>query len=481
MRLLLVNPPRHNGIPVIREDRCEITERNSVIPPYSLMQLAAILRDKGHEVTLIDANGEDISYQEFEKRLLSLKEIGAVVLRFTPTTFDHDLRVADIAKATNAQIVTIGLCWTLQTFAQGILENCDSLDIYALGDSESTVPNLIDTLDGKGREGLAAVRGLSYKADSSVLYSGAADDDTDPDALPMPAFDLVDARRYYNNTKRKTRYMIIYTSKGCPYGCIYCTVRRTKWKAKSAPKVIEEVDHLVRNLRIRELSFFDETFTMERQRAIDICQGLLDKGINATWYCNTRVDRVDPGLLELMRKAGCRGISYGIESGSELILKNAQKGNTVEQAYQAIKWTKEAGIKTYAALMVGLPGESWATVEETRRFIQRALPNGAQFNVAVPYPGTELYEIARANGWIGEDVDWRALYQHSSIMRTAEMSPEELDQARRMLYRSLYFNPRWVTENVKFLVRNPRDIPLAIGYYLKSLKGYLTGGMKHVH
>lgn len=481
MKVLLLNPPRYQAIPVIREDRCESTERNSVIPPYSLMQLAAILREKGHEVALIDANGEGISYQDVKRRLMGQGPFDALVFRFTPTTFDHDLKGAELTKEIDARIITIGLCWTLQSFAQEILESNDSLDVYALGDSEITVPDLVDALAQGGQEGLRVVKGLYYKLRGEVIYTGVPNVDIDYDTLPTPAFELVNMHRYYNNTKRNTCFTIVYTSKGCPYSCIYCTVRRTKWKAKSAERVIEEICHLFRDHGIKEVGFFDETFTLDRQRVVAICQGLLNKGVDVIWYCNTRVDRVDPKLLKLMRKAGCRGISYGMESGSQVILDNAKKGHTVEQARNAIKWAREVGIKTYAAFMVGLPGENRDTIRETMKFIKDALPNGAQFNVAVPYPGTELYEIAKTSGWIAENLDWRTLYQHRSVIATAQMSPTELDQARKVLYRSLYFNPRWVLKNIKFLIRNPGDIPIAIRYYLRSLKSYLVYGMKHGH
>jgi radical SAM superfamily enzyme YgiQ (UPF0313 family) len=420
------------------------------------MQLAAILREKGHEVALIDANGEGISYQDIKHRLVVQSPFDALIFRFTHTTFEHDLKVTELAKEINARTIAIGLCWTLQPFAQKILESCGSLDIYALGDHEATVPALVDE--------------LAHLRRGSVYRQGG---DLDYDGLPLPAYDLVNMHHYYNNTRRNTRFMTIYTSKGCPYNCIYCTVRRTKWKAKSAARVVGEIRHLVQDYGVKEISFFDETFTLDRQRVVDICQGLLS--IDIIWY------RVDPELLKLMRKAGCRGISYGVESGNQTVLDDAKKGHTVEQARHAIKWAKEAGIKTYASFMVGLPGESWDTVQETLEFIKGALPNGAQFNVAVPYPGTELYEIAKTNGWIAENLDWRTLYQHSSVMRTAEMTPAELDRARKLLYRSLYFNPRWVLGNVKFVIQNPEDIHLAMRYYLKSLKSYLLHGMQHGH
>ena len=161
MRVLLLNPPRYQGIPVIREDRCEITERNSVIPPYSLMQLAAMLREKGHQVALIDANGEGISHQDIRHRLVMQSPFDALIFRFTPTTFDHDLKVAELTKEISTRTITISLCWTLQSLAKEILESCDSLDIYAIGDSEVVVPNLVDTLAQKGKEKLCTVRGLS--------------------------------------------------------------------------------------------------------------------------------------------------------------------------------------------------------------------------------------------------------------------------------------------------------------------------------
>jgi len=481
MNILLINPPRNDGIPVIREDRCEITDRTSVIPPYSLMQLASILKKNRHEVTLIDANGENLTYPRIKEHLARCAPYDIVVFRFTPTTFDNDMRIASLAKATNHRALTVGLCWTLQSFAEEILKSCDSLDVYALGESELVVPDLIETFEQKGFEGLREVRGIAYKIGDVVVQTERSKNDIDYNLLPIPAFDLVNLRNYRNKATGFGRFMILNTSKGCPFGCIYCTVRRTKWKAKSADRVLSEIRTLVRDYYVNVISFFDESFTLDKQRAADICQRLINERLNVVWYCNTRVDCVDPDLLKLMRKAGCRGISYGVESGSQKILENSKKGQNIEQARKAILWTKAAGIKTYASFIVGLPGETWNTVKATLQFVKNTRPNGAQFNVAVPYPKTELYEIAKTNGWITENLDWKAFYQHNSVMRTAQLSPSELDQARKLLYRSLYFNPAWVWENLKFIIRNPEDISVAIRYYYDSLKNYLIYDMHHGH
>ncbi|RLG20623.1 hypothetical protein DRN72_04920, partial [Methanosarcinales archaeon] len=261
----------------------------------------------------------------------------------------------------------------------------------------------------------------------------------------------------------------------------YCTVRRTKWKGRSAESILSELRILKERYNVRTVSFFDEIFTFDRDRVVELCESILKEDIKFRWYCNTRVDKIDLELLKLMRRAGCRGISFGVESGSNEILKRAKKGATVEEAEEAVKNAKKAGIKTYLSFMFGLPGESWGTVNETIEFVKRVKPNGAQFNIAVPYPGTELYEECVKRGYVGKIMNWRELYQHKAILRTEQMSREELEEARLMAYRSMYFNPRWVLSNVWWVMREPEELPLAIKYYVKSLKNYLIHRMEHAH
>ena len=164
------------------------------------------------------------------------------------------------------------------------------------------------------------------------------------------------------------------------------------------------------------------------------------------------------------------------------MLKKASEAITSnKQAEDAIRMAKKAGIKTYISCMFGLPGETWDTVQETIDFVKRTLPNGAQFNVTVPYPGTELYEMAIDQGLIPRDLDWTQLFQHKSILRTDEMSTDDLERARKMAYRSLYFNPGWILSNMLFLLKQPGDIPLAVRYYIKSLTNFLLYKMEHAH
>jgi radical SAM superfamily enzyme YgiQ (UPF0313 family) len=255
-------------------------------------------------------------------------------------------------------------------------------------------------------------------------------------------------------------------------------VAGTKWKPRSAESVMDELRMLKHDYGIRTVSFFDETFTLDGKRVEAITDALTMEHLDIRWYCNTRAHLVDRDMLRRMYKAGCRGISYGVESGSQRILDTADKRIKVEQARDAILWAKKEGIKVFASFIIGLPGEDWSTVRETIDFVGKTLPTSAEFNVAVPYPGTELYEKV-----IGKDrvLDFRTLYQHASVVGTESLSPGDLDKARKMAYRSLYFNPRWWMSNAKHVLLHPDDMNLAAIYAGKVLSNYFVHRMEHAH
>ena len=475
----MVNPPRFHGIPVIREERCEITERYSVLPPYSLLQIASILRSEGHEIQLIDANGWKLSWGEVNKRVRKV-QYDVLVFRFTPTTFDWDTRIASISKENHPKALTAGICWTLQTIAKEVLQSSTDMDIYIAHEYETVAPLLIFAIS-RGDD-LSTVPGIAYRSSDDIRVNSPAKPLSDWDSLPLPSYDLLPSlKNYFINTPHGSPFTIMYASKGCPYSCIFCTERNTKLKKRSAESILSEVRYLKENFDIRTVSFFDETFTIDRERVVTIAEGIRKEKLKIIWYCNTRVDLVDKRLLKIMYDGGCRGISYGIESGSQKILDNARKEIDLGQAEDAIRWAKEAGIKVYCSFIFGLPGEDWNTVKDTIEFLKRALPTGAQFNVAVPYPGTELHRIALNKGWIRKGTNWRRMYQHEAVMRTDELSCEDLNEARKMAYRALYFNPKWWLQNMWHTIGHPEDFPLAVRYAIKTMKNYLFQKMEHAH
>jgi radical SAM superfamily enzyme YgiQ (UPF0313 family) len=182
----------------------------------------------------------------------------------------------------------------------------------------------------------------------------------------------------------------------------------------------------------------------------------------------------------MMRRAGCRGISFGIESGSQRILDSVEKHISVEQARDAVQNAKAEGIKTFCSFILGLPGEDWDSVEETLEFVRQTLPTSAQFNVAVPYPGTRLHEQIYGTHRIAEP-DFRKMFQDEAVVGTEKLTPEDLNKAREMAYRSLYTSGRWWRSNIKHVLLEPSDMDLAVRYALKIANNYLFHGMKHAH
>ncbi len=478
MKVALVNPPRFEGVSVVREERCEVPERYSVLEPYSLLQLASLLQEAGHQAELLDANGSDLDHGDVEA-WLRRSAYDAMVFRFTPTTFDHDMEVAATSKAVNPDARTVGICWTLRTLPTEVLAEAPDLDIYLRHEYENVGSVLFNAMEDD--QPLDLVPGLALRDNGSVHVTPDAPPIADYDTLPMPAYDLLPSLDpYFISAAAAKPFTIMYTSKGCPYSCNFCTVARTRWKARSAESVLEELRYLSEEYGIRTVSFFDETFTMNRKRVEALCEGIRREGLDIRWYCNTRVHLVSPELLQTMRSAGCSGISYGVESGNQTLLDSMTKQATVGQAEDAVRWSKQVGIKTYCAYILGLPGETWETAMDTIEFATRTLPNGAQFNVAVPYPGTELYDNLRAQGLL-QDVDWRNMYQDSSLVGTEELTPEDLNRLRKIAYTRLYFNPRWWWQNARFALASRDDFELATRYAMRILNNYFVHGMHNTH
>ncbi|SNQ61516.1 B12-binding domain-containing radical SAM protein [Candidatus Methanoperedens nitratireducens] len=467
MKVLLVNPPRFNKLSVIREERCEILEKNSVLPPYSLLQVASLLRKRGHEVSLIDANGENINYPALEK-MVSGMSYGAVIFRFISATFDWDMQTATISKK-YSDAPTIGICWTLGSSAKTVLNEAKNLDIYLRNEYEVVAPELIDRLSAGDK--LSDVAGIAYRHEGEIKVNRDASPIQNYDDIPLPAYDLLKSfNPYYADTKHGQPFTIMYTSKGCPNSCIYCTMANTKWKARSAESVIEELRHLKQNYNIKTIMFFDEAFTINRKRVEKITQAIIDERLDIKWYCNSRVDRIDRDLLKKMKQAGCKAVCMGIESGSQKVIAGADKRISVEKSAEAIKMVKDAGIKVYCSFIFGLPGENRDTINETIEFIKRTLPTGGEFNIATPYPGTKLYEIAMEKGWITGQYDFRRMNQNKSIMRTEELTTEEIDRARKQAHYALFLNPRWWAQNIGYVIKNPEDFNLASKYAIGALK-----------
>jgi radical SAM superfamily enzyme YgiQ (UPF0313 family) len=203
--------------------------------------------------------------------------------------------------------------------------------------------------------------------------------------------------------------------------------------------VLKEIEYDCKRFGIEDFFFWAETFVVDKEYVRDLCSAIIEREINISWTSNSRVDTVDGPLLKLMAKAGCWMISYGIESGSQKVLDEADKGTRVEQAYEAVRYAREAGIKTVGHFILGLPGETEASLVHTINYAKRLKLDLAQFYCAVPFPGSRLYGHALREGWINH-ADFGNFKQDYALMKLSTVSPQVVNQYRALAYRKFYFN-----------------------------------------
>jgi radical SAM superfamily enzyme YgiQ (UPF0313 family) len=331
---------------------------------------------------------------------------------------------------------------------------------------------------GEGTADIAAlaeqVPGLWAKhKDGHVTFGGPGPLVEDLDGLPLPARDLLPNHRYRMPFFGGEPFATVIPSRGCPWKCSFCRSGLTwgdRVRTRSVPNVLDELEDLESRWGIRNVVFMTDTFTYRKDWVLDICGGMVKRGLNFRWICNSRVDTIDSERLAAMAKAGCRMIAYGVESADPKILQATGKGITPEQSLEAIRLTKEAGIPTFAYFIVGLPGETRETIRKTIDFAIRSDPDHAFFHVATPFPGTQLYDLAEAKGWLVTK-NWD-LYEEDGggVMRTEFLSPDDLRKAQKMAVREFYLRPSRLIHEIRS-IRGLRDLWVRVSAGMALLKG----------
>lgn len=450
MKVLLVNPPRFNGIPVIREDRCENADRDCVHPPTSLVYVAGVLREKGHDVAIVDANGLNFGYNGVE-RLIKLARPDWIIFRSTPSTFYFDIKVVGIAKKYG--VLTLMLNWNLHHVEEKVVEECPGLDVY-LGDYhyEYLIPEVITNFP-------------RYPSrDCPKTYD-----------IPEPAWRLIPSfGPYYTRTKWFSPWAVIRGSKGCPYKCSFCADARTGWYSRSPELIGDELEYLSRERKVRRISFFDNTFEINADWCLAIASEIERRKLKFKWYINSRADLICKHGVEFfkrLKESGLDGSSIGIEFGTDAMLQASNKGATVEQGKESISILHKAKVKSYISCMMGYLGETKEQMLQTVDFIKETNPTGFQINPVVPYDGTALWKQCDEKGLIPkEGLDWRGVSCVPTDVipvQMTEMSQEELFKLRRKMYRKIYFS-RWLLHNF-FKLRGFDDLKIGVGYFLSSL------------
>lgn len=449
MSVVLVNPPftKYEGI----------KGHGGKAPPLNLGYLAAVLRNEGFKVRILDAEALELSYEDVVKRV---KRLNPLIVGFTmPTpTLCHVLNIVSKMKSELPDVpVVVG--GPHPSALPRETANLPGIDYVVFGEGELTMLELTEALLMGSRD-LRDIHGLAYRHGGEVKVNEKRKLIENLDEIPFPARDLMPHDLYSpppskRISTRKSTSML--TSRGCPFSCIYC-MSRVIWgkrcRVRSPTNVVDEIEEVVNKFKVGELNFHDDTFTLYKKRVMEICNLIVERGLDVVWNCMSRVDTVSLDMLKLMYKAGCRRISFGVESGAQEILNTLKKGTTVDQAKRAVKLCKEVGIKVSCTFMLGNPGETINTIAATLKLAKELEPDIASFFITTPYPGTELYEIALKRGYIKNEVDWSRFAPLSDklpVMYIENFSPDDLRKLLKVAYRSFYLRSSYLLKKLREL------------------------------
>ena len=348
-----------------------------------------------------------------------------------------------------------------------VLRN-EFVDYVVRGEGEKTFTELV-----LGKEDVS-IKGLSYKDNGRIINNPTREPIDDIDSIPFPAYHLFPMKKYIpslGNYKRLPAASLI-TTRGCPGRCTFCyRFFGKKIKTRSARNIADEMKLLKRNHGIREITFYDDTFTVYKENVKELCRILIEEKINITWSCMSRMDCVNKEVLELMKKAGCHQIGYGIESADEDILKRMQKFIPSQKVREVVDVTKKTGIDVRGMFMFGSPGETPQTLEKTLRFALELNLDIALFNITTPYPGTAMFKWAKDTGVLKTE-DWSLYHAAYPVMNLAGLDTETLMSYYKKAYRRFYMRPSYLLR--RFLkIRSREELKASASTFLK-----LTGFVK---
>ena len=447
MKVLLVNPPRVDGYSVVREEKFEHRDVGSVYPPLNLLTLAAILEEE-HEVAVIDANGFDCTLEQVVEKMTSFKP-DVVIHRLGFDTQREDLLVSDAAKKCGAiTIVRNKIISDVPELRKLILESM-FVDYFVNGELEAVVPVLVNSL-ARSREEADALNGISFLKDGCVITTPPAQPVEDLDTLPFPAYHLVGSLDPYFSGIYYDHFTAVLSSHGCPFRCTFCAYGRQKCRLRSPEHVVAELVYLKENYGLKNFLFFDDTFTFNRDRALAICSLIVEKKLDLCWSTCTRANLVDDELMRSMKEAGCAQIAFGVESGSAQILQTIKKGVLLDDVREAARVCRKHNVYFSALVILGLPGETEQTIQETVQFIKEIDPFYTQFTTAIPFPNAEMYSYYAGNGFIVTD-DWSKYCTIAEpIVRTEALSTEDLVRLRKKAYMQVVLRPKYLFSRIRW-------------------------------
>lgn len=500
--ILLVNPPTPDGQLWIRSQHRvgRRTRENMIWPQVSLAQIAAMLSPV-YTFKIIDANAERMSWAAFED-LLDKYKPKYYLTQVTAPSLQNDMYGCFLAKARGAKTIAFGTHVT--PMPRETMRPFPALDFILVGEPDLTIRDLLDQFEGKvpdrdahmsrvfaehdptyvparrddGTVDLGAIKGIAWRDGEEVHLNAPRPFIKNLDDLPMPLHEHLPLMKY-RMPMINGPFTFIVTSRGCTAGCTYC-IKHVSYqysvRLRSPRLLVDEIKYLT-TLGVKHIHMYADLFTVSRDQVMEMCRLLIEENVKITFTSNSRVDYVDEEMLKMMAKAGSILISWGIESGSEQVLKHARKGAYPDRARQALVWARAAGIKNWGYFIIGLPTETEETIRKTIDFAKSLPLDIALFHVAAPYPGTPFFFEVMKEGWFRKGTRWEQVdMDKGTVLDYPGLPAERLLYWQKRAFREWAFRPGPIWTYMKMLLSDMSTMRTALDVGLQHLRWSTASG-----
>jgi len=475
-KIFLIYPPS----PVMnREDRCQQPTDDLIVipplPPSDLMYLASISREAGYEPKIKDYSLNKETVQDLLHDIKEFKPEYLLLNAATPT-LKSDLSILDEVKKVNPTIVTIAKGAHFNMFSKKALEDFPALDIAIAGEAELTLKEILS-----GRP-LSEILGVTYRSparafgdihganpgdssDSVIIENDKRPFNENLDELPYPARDLID-NNFYKRPDTGEVQAVIKVSRGCPFHCFFCLatpVSGAKVRYRSAENILGEIKECYEKYGIKNFIFWSDIFNLNKEWVHSLCNSIINSGLKITFSTNSRADTADIETVKLMKKAGCKLVSIGIESGSQFMLDKMGKKITLQNVKDTVSLFKKCGIKVYAYYVLGLPWESLETAKETIAFSKKLNTHFVSYYTATALCGTRFYDYVKEHN-LGE-INYDMPYFYPTV-NTHYLTKEEVFNLHKYAVRSYYIRLPYIL----MMIASIRSFSEFVNYFKAGMR-----------
>lgn len=436
--------------PLIFEENKDVFEMQEKFIRYGILSLATYLKSKSYLVKVIDQyqSINDETVDEIKNKLIKFKPDFVAIPSFTTEIYNADKTAAFIKKTLGSKVRVIIGGPHISALPSETMKKFVNFDIGVIGEGELTLEEIV-----KGKR-LQDIKGIIYrKNDGKIVQNQPRKELVDINKLPSPSYEFFDLEEYvqpvysgFLRQKRKILVLPLETTRGCPFSCKFCfrTVGRQA-RLKDPKKVLKEVKELIRRYGIDRIDVIDGTFGVSKEHALKICKLLTDEKINnkIKWSVMCRANTLDEDIAKALKKSGCFYIGIGVEAGSDRVLQKSGKGITTKQIKDVITSAQKQGIEVHSYFILGLPYETEKDIKETAEFAKSLPVVGANFAILVPFPGTEIYSLAKDKkmGYRLATDDYRLFgKQDGSALINKNLSYKNLKELQRYCYKKFYLS-----------------------------------------